>query len=117
MGGSALLERRQMELRHVQRQVPQPCRPVLAGPGAHTDTSWLLAPVSMVVGCLTDLCAFLSCWCEQLLSLIGEQFSEPSEICGGVVNIRVKGDRLALWTRTASKEQEQVLSRSLPHSY
>lgn len=43
----------------------------------------------------------------QLLSLIGERFSVPSEVCGGVVNIRKSGNRVGLWTRTASKQEEQ----------
>jgi hypothetical protein len=45
----------------------------------------------------------------QLLTLIGERFSVPSEVCGGVVNIRKSGNRIALWTRTATKEDEQQL--------
>ena len=44
----------------------------------------------------------------QLLAMIGEQFSEPSEICGAVVSVRAKGDRISLWTRTASNENVQA---------
>ena len=40
--------------------------------------------------------------------MIGEQFSEPSEICGAVVSVRQKGDRISLWTRTASNEVVQT---------
>ena len=37
---------------------------------------------------------------QQLLAMIGEGFGEYSdEICGAVVNIRGKGDKLALWTK------------------
>lgn len=37
---------------------------------------------------------------HQLLAMIGEGFGEYSdEICGAVVNIRGKGDKLALWTK------------------
>ncbi|ESO03034.1 hypothetical protein HELRODRAFT_112394 [Helobdella robusta] len=44
-------------------------------------------------------------WLETLLCLIGEAFDELSdEICGAVVNIRPKGDKLGLWTRDASKK-------------
>lgn len=39
-------------------------------------------------------------WLEMLLAMIGEGFGEYSdEICGAVVNIRGKGDKLALWTK------------------
>ncbi|XP_041362556.1 eukaryotic translation initiation factor 4E-like [Gigantopelta aegis] len=43
-------------------------------------------------------------WLETLLCLIGEAFDEQSdEICGAVVNIRAKGDKLGLWTRDATR--------------
>ncbi|XP_048764597.1 eukaryotic translation initiation factor 4E-like isoform X2 [Ostrea edulis] len=49
----------------------------------------------------TDLDNF---WLETLLCLIGESFEEYSEdICGAVVNIRNKGDKLSLWTKEASR--------------
>lgn len=39
------------------------------------------------------------CWTEILLLLIGEAFDDDSdEICGTVVNIRAKGDKLSIWT-------------------
>ena len=35
----------------------------------------------------------------QLLCLIGEAFDDYSdEVCGAVVNIRTKGDKIAVWT-------------------
>lgn len=35
----------------------------------------------------------------QLLCLIGESFDEASEdVCGAVVNVRPKGDKIAIWT-------------------
>ncbi|XP_073211253.1 eukaryotic translation initiation factor 4E type 1B isoform X2 [Lepidochelys kempii] len=38
----------------------------------------------------------------KLLCLIGETFSPYSEdICGAVINIRAKGDKIAIWTREA----------------
>jgi len=41
-------------------------------------------------------------WLETLLCLIGEAFDEQSDdICGAVVNIRAKGDKLAVWTSDA----------------
>lgn len=35
----------------------------------------------------------------QLLCLVGESFDEASDdVCGAVVNVRPKGDKLAIWT-------------------
>ena len=44
----------------------------------------------------------------QLLALIGEQFPDPGEICGAVVNVRNKGDRISIWTRTGGNEAAQM---------
>lgn len=44
----------------------------------------------------------------QLLGAIGEQFEDPDEICGCVINIRNKQDRINIWTKTASNESAQV---------
>ena len=48
----------------------------------------------------------------QLLAVIGEQFDgdASNEICGVVINIRNKQDRLSIWTKTASNESAQVRS-------
>ncbi|XP_026253960.1 eukaryotic translation initiation factor 4E type 1B [Urocitellus parryii] len=44
-------------------------------------------------------------WLETLLCLIGESFEEHStEVCGAVINIRTKGDKIAMWTREAENE-------------
>ncbi|XP_043925630.1 eukaryotic translation initiation factor 4E-like isoform X2 [Protopterus annectens] len=41
-------------------------------------------------------------WQETLLCLIGESFDESSnDVCGAVINVRSKGDKIALWTREA----------------
>jgi hypothetical protein len=40
----------------------------------------------------------------QILACIGEAFEEEEEVCGCVVSIRKAQDRIAIWTRTASKE-------------
>ncbi|TRY74224.1 hypothetical protein DNTS_033177 [Danionella cerebrum] len=41
-------------------------------------------------------------WLETLLCLIGESFGSFSrDICGSVINIRAKGDKIALWTSNA----------------
>ncbi|KAJ6667828.1 hypothetical protein lerEdw1_016149 [Lerista edwardsae] len=38
----------------------------------------------------------------KLLCLIGEMFDDYSDdICGAVINIRAKGDKIAIWTREA----------------
>lgn len=43
-------------------------------------------------------------WLETLLCLIGEAFEEQSDdVCGAVVNIRNKGDKLGLWTHDATR--------------
>lgn len=42
----------------------------------------------------------------QLLCLIGEMFDEYSdEVCGAVINIRAKGDKIAIWTREAENRE------------
>ncbi|XP_036167774.1 eukaryotic translation initiation factor 4E type 1B [Myotis myotis] len=44
-------------------------------------------------------------WLETLLCLIGESFEEYSqEVCGAVINIRTKGDKIAVWTREAENQ-------------
>eukprot|EP00218_Dolichomastix_sp_CCMP3274_P002400 CAMPEP_0170161960 /NCGR_PEP_ID=MMETSP0033_2-20121228/76842_1 /TAXON_ID=195969 /ORGANISM="Dolichomastix tenuilepis, Strain CCMP3274" /LENGTH=198 /DNA_ID=CAMNT_0010399585 /DNA_START=58 /DNA_END=654 /DNA_ORIENTATION=- len=48
------------------------------------------------------------CWLNVLLSLIGEQYAEPSEVCGAVISVRQKGDRCSIWTRTSSNETVQM---------
>eukprot|EP00245_Coleochaete_scutata_P001074 TRINITY_DN1130_c0_g1_i1.p1 TRINITY_DN1130_c0_g1~~TRINITY_DN1130_c0_g1_i1.p1 ORF type:complete len:220 (+),score=46.70 TRINITY_DN1130_c0_g1_i1:143-802(+) len=47
-------------------------------------------------------------WLHTLLAMIGEQFEEGDDICGAVVQIRNKQDRIALWTKTASNESMQM---------
>lgn len=44
----------------------------------------------------------------QLLACIGEQFTEGDEVCGIVVNMRAKQDKLCLWSKTAANEASQV---------
>ena len=44
----------------------------------------------------------------QILACIGEQFTEGDEICGIVVNVRAKQDKLCVWTKTAANEAAQV---------
>ena len=40
--------------------------------------------------------------------MIGEQFCEADEICGAVVSVRQKQHRIALWTKTAANESDQI---------
>ncbi|KAM4819589.1 eukaryotic translation initiation factor 4E type 1B [Thomomys bottae] len=48
-------------------------------------------------------------WLETLLCLIGDSFKEHNrEVCGAVVNIRPKGDKIAVWT-SDSENQSSVL--------
>jgi hypothetical protein len=54
-----------------------------------------------------ELLALPSC-ATQVLACIGEQFTDGDEVCGIAVNIRPKGDRIELWTKTASNEAAQV---------
>ncbi|XP_028719672.1 eukaryotic translation initiation factor 4E type 1B [Peromyscus leucopus] len=44
-------------------------------------------------------------WLETLLCLLGESFEEHGkEVCGAVVNIRAKGDKIAVWTSEAENQ-------------
>lgn len=49
-----------------------------------------------------------TCWLYTLLALIGEQFDYGDEICGAVINVRVRQEKIALWTRNAANETAQV---------
>jgi len=45
----------------------------------------------------------------QLLCLIGEAFEDlGEEICGAVINLRPKGDKLGLWTADASRADHNM---------
>uniref|UniRef100_A0A8C2QW73 Eukaryotic translation initiation factor 4E n=1 Tax=Capra hircus TaxID=9925 RepID=A0A8C2QW73_CAPHI len=47
-------------------------------------------------------------WLETLLCLIGESFDDYSDdVCGAVVNVRAKGDKIAIWT-TECEHSETV---------
>lgn len=47
-------------------------------------------------------------WLNTLLALIGEQFDDGDEVCGAVVNVRNKQDRISIWTRSSSNESVQL---------
>lgn len=40
-----------------------------------------------------------------MLCLIGENFENSEEVCGAVVNIRGKGDKIGIWTSNAMKSE------------
>uniref|UniRef100_A0A1B6DE09 eIF-4F 25 kDa subunit n=1 Tax=Clastoptera arizonana TaxID=38151 RepID=A0A1B6DE09_9HEMI len=47
-------------------------------------------------------------WLEILLCMIGEAFDDHSEdVCGAVVNIRSKADKIALWTSDSSSSKSE----------
>ncbi|XP_072970792.1 eukaryotic translation initiation factor 4E-1-like [Typha angustifolia] len=47
-------------------------------------------------------------WLHTLLAMIGEQFDYGDEICGAVVSVRGKQDKIGLWTKNAANEAAQV---------
>jgi translation initiation factor 4E len=57
-------------------------------------------------------------WLHAALACVGEQFPDGDEVCGVVVNVRPKQNRIALWTRTASNEAAQVsIGRQLKETF
>ncbi|GAA0176122.1 translation initiation factor [Lithospermum erythrorhizon] len=48
-------------------------------------------------------------WLYTLLAMIGEQFDHGDEICGAVVNVRSRQEKIALWTKNAANEVAQIL--------
>lgn len=44
--------------------------------------------------------------------MIGEQFDHGDEICGAVVNVRARQEKIALWTKDATNEAAQVANES-----
>ena len=49
----------------------------------------------------------------QLLSLIGDQFEKPNQICGAVVSRRKKGDRIALWTSNKERRDNIQICKGI----
>ncbi|XP_077243723.1 eukaryotic translation initiation factor 4E-1-like [Tasmannia lanceolata] len=47
-------------------------------------------------------------WLYTLLAMIGEQFDYGDEICGAVVNIRGKQEKISIWTKNALNEAAQM---------
>ncbi len=46
-------------------------------------------------------------WLWMLLACVGEAFEDEAEICGCVASVRKGGDKVALWTRTATADAVQ----------
>ncbi|XP_058631103.1 eukaryotic translation initiation factor 4E-1B isoform X1 [Onychostoma macrolepis] len=56
-------------------------------------------------------------WLETLLCLIGEGFGSFSrDICGSVINIRAKGDKIAIWTSNAENCETVTYIGNAQHS-
>ncbi|KAA8519579.1 hypothetical protein F0562_013797 [Nyssa sinensis] len=49
-----------------------------------------------------------TCWLYTLLAMVGEQFDHGDEICGAVVNVRPRGEKIGLWTKNAANETAQM---------
>ncbi|KAJ0984347.1 hypothetical protein J5N97_002703 [Dioscorea zingiberensis] len=47
-------------------------------------------------------------WLYTLLAMIGEQFEHGDYICGAVVNVRAKQEKISIWTQKGSDETAQV---------
>ncbi|XP_078366339.1 eukaryotic translation initiation factor 4E-1A-like isoform X2 [Oculina patagonica] len=48
-------------------------------------------------------------WTETMMLLVGEMFGEYSDsVCGAVVQIRTKGDKLAIWTNNATDQDANL---------
>ena len=45
--------------------------------------------------------------------MIGEQFDHGDEICGAVVNVRGKQEKISIWTKNATNEAAQVIVLSI----
>ncbi|XP_017773812.1 PREDICTED: eukaryotic translation initiation factor 4E-1A isoform X2 [Nicrophorus vespilloides] len=44
-------------------------------------------------------------WLDIILCLIGEAFENSDDVCGAVVNIRGKGDKIGIWTADATNSE------------
>ncbi|KAI3800777.1 hypothetical protein L1987_28873 [Smallanthus sonchifolius] len=49
-----------------------------------------------------------TCWLYTLLAMIGEQFDHGDEICGAVVNVRSRQEKIVLWTKNAANQPAQM---------
>jgi len=69
-------------------------KPMWEDPTNRNGGKWLLSPPSSNLSLV---------WEETLLAMVGEQFDEfGNEVCGAVMARRSRGDKISLWTKTAS---------------
>ncbi|ONK70351.1 uncharacterized protein A4U43_C05F32830 [Asparagus officinalis] len=47
-------------------------------------------------------------WLQTLLAMIGEQFDHGDDICGAVVNVRAKQEKISIWTKNGLNEASQL---------
>ncbi|XP_021866478.1 eukaryotic translation initiation factor 4E-1 [Spinacia oleracea] len=47
-------------------------------------------------------------WLYTLLAMIGEQFDHGDDICGAVINVRARQEKIAIWTKNAANEAAQL---------
>ncbi|GLV38801.1 eukaryotic translation initiation factor 4E1 [Carabus blaptoides fortunei] len=47
-------------------------------------------------------------WLDVILCMIGEAFDNSDDVCGAVVNIRGKGDKIGIWTADATKSNAVI---------
>uniref|UniRef100_A0A2K5XLP3 SRCR domain-containing protein n=2 Tax=Cercopithecinae TaxID=9528 RepID=A0A2K5XLP3_MANLE len=61
---------------------------------------------SLFKGGIEPMCDLDHFWLETLLRLIGESFDDYSnDVCGAVINVRAKGDNIAVWTTECDKRK------------
>ncbi|XP_037939640.1 eukaryotic translation initiation factor 4E1-like [Teleopsis dalmanni] len=56
----------------------------------------------------TSTDVFNSLWLDTMLVAIGENFAQSGEICGVVVNIRTKINKIAIWTRHSQQNPDTL---------
>jgi len=89
-------------------------KPMWEDPQNINGGRWLIQVDKMQRNTVLD-----SYWLELLMAVIGEQFEDMGDqICGAVVNVRTKGDKISLWTRDCNnydqlKKMGQILKQKL----
>lgn len=53
-------------------------------------------------------------WLDTVLCLIGEAFEHSDQVCGAIVNVRLKTDKISIWT---SNHQNQVAVMDIGQTY
>lgn len=65
------------------------------------------SPLPAFLTVASDAIVISLCLLLQLMCLVGEAFEESSdEVCGAVVQIRGKADKIAIWTANSKKDQD-----------